>query len=315
MFRYLFLLIICISFAKQASASSDSLFFSTLSIRDGLPSNIINSIAQDKNDFIWIGTSNGLCRYDGHRFITFKREGSNSLPANEISSLLIDGDFIWVGTWKGLCKINTLTFEVVPIDMKGNNIIRTLCKGDENNIWAGTTTGLIKYSKDGLIEYNTSNSNISHNVIRAILPDKFGNLWVGTYDKVNKLPKGQNSFVQVDLKRNYKPELKNNLICDIKPVVGNDSLIWVGTETGLCQVNVFSGSYHQYNEKNVKLSNEVVKNIYTDNKGNLWLGTDFGLNILSLKDFSNKIVFHNPQLPYSIANNVIWQIMEDTGGV
>ena len=316
MFRYLFLTIICIAlFSKPASASSDSLFFSTLSIRDGLPSNIINSIAQDKNDFIWIGTSNGLCRYDGHRFITFKKEGSNSLPANEISSLLIDGDFIWVGTWKGLCKINTLTFEVVPIDMKGNNIIRTLCKGTENVIWIGTTTGLIKYSKGGLTEYNISNSNISHNTIRAIHPDKYGNLWVGTYDKVNKLPKGENSFVQIDLKRNYKHELKNNLICDIKPVAGNDSLIWVGTETGLCQVNVFSGSYRQYNEKNVKLSNEVVKNIYTDDKGNLWLGTDFGLNILTLKNFSNKIVFHNPQLPYSIANNVIWQIMEDTGGV
>jgi len=104
MFRYLFLLIICISFAKQASASSDSLFFSTLSIRDGLPSNIINSIAQDKNDFIWIGTSNGLCRYDGHRFITFKREGSNSLPANEISSLLIDGDFIGLEPGKDCVK-------------------------------------------------------------------------------------------------------------------------------------------------------------------------------------------------------------------
>jgi len=316
MSRYLFLSIIFISLiSNRSEAASDSLFFSTLSIRDGLPSNIINSIAQDKNDFIWIGTSNGLCRYDGHRFITFKREGSNSLPANEISSLLIDGDFIWVGTWKGLCKINTLTFEVVPIDLKGNNIIRTLCKGYENNIWIGTTTGLIKYSKNGLIEYNTANSNISHNTIRAIHTDKFGNLWVGTYDKVNKLPKGQNSFVQIDLKRNYKPELKNNLICDIKPFFGNDSLIWVGTETGLCQVNVFSGNYHQYNEKNIKLSNEVVKNIYTDDKGNLWLGTDFGLNILTLKNFSNKIIFHNPQLPYSIANNVIWQIMEDSGGV
>ncbi len=209
MFRSLFITTICIAlFPKPSSASSDSLFFSTLSIRDGLPSNIINSIAQDKNDFIWIGTSNGLCRYDGHRFITFKREGSNSLPANEISSLLIDGDFIWVGTWKGLCKINTLTFEVVPIDVKGNNIIRALCKGNENSIWVGTTTGLIKYSKHGLTEYNTSNSNISHNTIRAILTDKYGNLWVGTYDKVNKLPKGQNSFVQIDLKRNYKPELK-----------------------------------------------------------------------------------------------------------
>ncbi len=314
MLRHLYLSVICITLISNRTVAADSLYFSTLSIRDGLPSNIISAIAQDKNDFIWIGTSNGLCRYDGHRFITFKREGSNSLPANEISALLIDGDFIWVGTWKGLCKVNTLTFEVVPVDMKGNNVIRALCKkGDD--IWVGTTNGLIKYSKDGLIEYNTSNSNISHNTIRAIHPDKYGNLWVGTYDKVNKLPKEKNSFIQIDLKGDYKPELKNNLITDIKPNLSNDSLIWIGTETGLCELNVFSGRHRSYNERNARLSNEVVKNIYTDHEGNLWLGTDFGLNIFAPKNFSNRVVFHNPQLPYSIGNNVIWQIMEDSGGV
>ena len=301
--------------SSRSTATPDSLFFSTLSIRDGLPSNIISAIAQDKNDFIWIGTANGVSRYDGYRFITFKKEGSNSLPANEISALLIDGDFIWVGTWKGLCKINTITFEVIPIEIKGNNVIRTLCKGAEDIIWIGTANGLIKYSKNGMVEYNTANSNISHNTIRAIYTDHFGNLWVGTYDKINKLPKGQNSFIQFDLKKNYKPELKNNLICDIKPLAGNDSLIWVGTETGLCKVNVFTGDYLHFNEKEIKLSNEVVKNIYADNNGNLWLGTDFGLNIFSLKDHSTQALFYNPQIPYSIGNNVIWQIMEDAGGV
>jgi signal transduction histidine kinase/ligand-binding sensor domain-containing protein/DNA-binding response OmpR family regulator len=316
MFRFpLLLAIFILLISNNRAAAADSLFFSTLSIRDGLPSNIISAIAQDKNDFIWIGTTNGVCRYDGHHFNIFKKEGSKSLPANEISSLLIDGDFIWVGTWKGLCKINTLTFEVIPVDTNGNNIIRALCKDQDNTVWIGTTTGLIRYTRESLREYNTANSNISHNTIRSIYPDKHGNLWVGTYDKLNKLPRGQNSFVLIDLKGNYKPELKNNLITDIKPCLSTDSLIWVGTETGLCEVNVFSGHYRSYNEKNAKLSNEVIKNIYTDDEGKLWLATDFGLNIFSPKTFANKVVFYNPQLPYSISNNVIWQIMEDSGGV
>jgi ligand-binding sensor domain-containing protein len=94
-------------------AFADSPFFSTLSMRDGLPSNIISWVAQDKNNFMWIGTSNGLCRYDGYRFITLKKgEATNTLSANEVSSLLVVGDYLWVGTWKGLCKINTTTFEV-----------------------------------------------------------------------------------------------------------------------------------------------------------------------------------------------------------
>jgi signal transduction histidine kinase/ligand-binding sensor domain-containing protein/DNA-binding response OmpR family regulator len=295
--------------------ATDSPFFSTLSIRDGLPSNIVSAITQDGKGFIWIGTGNGLCRYDGHRFITFKKEGANSLPANEISSLLIDGDYVWVGTWKGLCKINILTFEITPIEMGRNNVIRTLYKDPENTIWIGTATGLIKYSTERLIEYNSANSKLSHSTIRSILTDKYGNVWVGTYDKLNKLPKGQSEFVVIDLKGDYKPSLKNNLICDIKPSSFSDSLIWVGTETGLCLVNIFSGKYKHYNEKNAQFSNEVIKYIYTDDDDNLWLGTDFGLNIFNPKTNSVKTLFHNPQLPYSICNNVSWQIMEDTGGV
>lgn len=294
--------------------ATDIPFFSTLSTRDGLPSNIISAIAQDNNDFIWIGTANGVCRYDGHHFITFKKEGSANLPANEISSLLVDGDFLWVGTWKGLCRINTRTFEIIPVDLGKNNVIRTLYKKRDGVIWIGTSTGLIRYSSEGLREYNTSNSGLSHNTIRSVFEDAFGNLWVGTYDKLNKLPASGDMFVIYNVKGTYKPALKNNLICDIKPAY-SDSLIWVGTETGLVLFNIITGSYRQYTEKNAGFSNEVIKNIYTDDDGNLWLGTDFGLNVFNPRHVTSTPLFHNPQLPYSIANNVVWDIKEDKGGI
>ena len=220
------LLLIAFFFLLHGAAfAADSLFFSTLSIRDGLPTNIISAITQDKNDFIWVGTANGLVRYDGYHFITFKKGEPHSLPANEISSLLMDGDYIWVGTWKGLCKINTLTFKIEPIDLGKNNIIRTLYKDKSNNIWIGTATGLIRYGNGNQQEYTSQNSNLSHNTIRSIYEDNHGNLWVGTYDKLNKLAKGQNTFVVYDLKGSYKSTLKNNLICDIKPSRSGDSLL------------------------------------------------------------------------------------------
>lgn len=301
--------------SNTAAYGLDSLFFSTLSIRDGLPSNIISAIAQDENDFIWIGTANGLARYDGYNFLTFKKGEPRSLPANEISSLLVDGDDLWVGTWKGLCKINTVTFRIDPIDVGKNHVIRALYKDRSNTIWIGTASGLLRYTDGKQEEFNTQNSNLSHNTIRSIYEDAFGNLWVGTYDKLNKLAKGSNKFVSLDLKGAYKPSLKNNLICDIKPAHSSDSLLWIGTETGLCQLNIFTGSYSQYTEKNTSLSNEVIKNIYTDDNGTLWLGTDFGLNIFNPRLKTNSALFHNPQLSYSIGNNVIWQIAEDNGGV
>lgn len=306
-------------FLISALGFSGTPFFSTLSGKDGLPSNVIAAVAQTGNNFLWIGTANGLARYDGYHFKVFKKnESVQSLPSNQISCLMADGDFLWVGTWNGLCKINTRTFEIARIDLKANNVIRALYKDPrDHSYWIGTETGLIHYQagSNSFKIYNTKNSSISHNTVRTILQDKHGNLWIGTYDKLNKLIRGSELFVVIDLKKDYKPSLKNNLICDIKQAAHSDTLLWVGTETGLCQVNTVTGHFRHFSEKNVPFSNEVIKYIYTDDHGSLWLGTDFGLNVFDPETLSNTVHFHNPQISYSIANNVIWQIFEDSGGV
>jgi signal transduction histidine kinase/ligand-binding sensor domain-containing protein/DNA-binding response OmpR family regulator len=311
-----FLILVFVSLSSLPCVGQ-SYFFSSLRSTDGLPSNNINSIAQDKGDFIWIGTGNGLARFDGYRFQTFKREENpNSIPFNEISALLVDGDQLWVGTWRGLCKINTLTFEVTRIPLKGNSTVRCLYMDRDGIIWVGTASGLVRIDKKGEQKnYSREKNGLSHNTIRAIYQDKHKNLWVGTYDKLNKLPAGSDQFTTIDLKGTYKPELKNNLICDVKPSGEDDSSLWVGTETGFVLLNTNTLQFDVRRLSNSGLSNEVIKNIYTGEDGKLWLGTDFGLNIYDLKSNRNEAFFHNPQLDYSIANNIIWQIFEDNGGV
>jgi ligand-binding sensor domain-containing protein len=140
---------------------------------------------------------------------------------------------------------------------------------------------------------------------------------VGTYDKLNKLSFDGGLFEVFDVKGNYKPSLKNNLICgEIKPFSeSNDSLLWIGTETGLCLFNTATNKYELMGDQQVAFSNEVIKCIYISDNGNLWLGTDFGLNILDPIQKKNNSYFHHPQSPFSIANNAIWQIYEDRGGV
>lgn len=312
MFRLLFL--IGFLLLHDTATAAETPFFSTLSTRDGLPSNIISAVAQDSHHFIWVGTANGLCRYDGYRFTLFKKEVNSLLPANEISSLLIDGEFLWVGTWKGLCKINTVTFAITPIDLGKNSVIRTLYKDSRDKIWIGTASGLVSIDKGNLTEYNVRNSKLSHNMVRAIHEDSNGDLWIGTYDKLNKLSLKSNTITSFDLKGGYKPSLKNNLIMDIKSA-GADSLLWIGTETGLISFNIVTKTFNHYSERNAGFSNEVIKCIYPDDDGKLWLGTDFGLNIFDPITRQSHALFHNPQLPYSIGNNVIWQIIEDSGGV
>ncbi|MBX2915082.1 MAG: response regulator [Cyclobacteriaceae bacterium] len=290
-------------------------------MKDGLPSNIISGIAQDENDFIWIGTGNGLARFDGYQFKTFKKSsGSQTLTSNEISCLLQSGENIWIGTWNGLCKINTRTFVITRIASVGNQAIRTLAKGLHGDVWVGTENGLLQVNETSLTvakTYHTNNSGLSHNTIRSVYEDRDGNLWVGTYDKLNKLARGGGLFQTFDLKKDYKPALKNNLICgEIKPAQpGNDSLLWVGTETGLSLFNTRTNKFQRWSEQEVAFSNEVIKCLYLNESGQVWLGTDFGLNILDPVTKKVTSYFHNPQAPFSLANNAIWQIFEDRSGV
>lgn len=293
------------------SGQSTTTFFSNLSVRDGLPSNIIACIEQDPYDFIWIGTGSGLARYDGYQFQVFKKgESEQSIPSNELSTLLSDENYLWVGTWHGLCKLNLKTFEITRIDLGVEVAVRTLHKtGDE--LWVGTGSGLFKYtiSTDTFEKYTSTSHALSHNTIRTIYQDDQSNLWVGTYDGLNVLWKDETNFREVDLHRNEKTGPDNLLVLDIQPSANQ---LWVGTEIGLYSVDLTSRSAFLIK---ANFSNDVIKCIYEDENSNLWLGTDFGLNIYNPQTNTLDIKFHNPKLLYSIANNVIWQIFEDRAGV
>lgn len=298
-------------FTGSAFSQETTTFFSNLSVRDGLPSNIIACIEQDQYDFIWIGTGSGLARYDGYQFQIFKKNQSpKSLPSNELSTLLADGDFLWVGTWHGLCKLNLKTFEVTRIDLGEELAIRALSKSG-NNLWIGTGSGLYLYNMDQNTykRFSSEQHQLSHNTIRSLYQDHTGRLWVGTYDGLNVWDAQESRFETIDLKRTSTAGPDNLLVLDIKPV---DSHIWVGTEIGLYKVSIEDYSSVQIQEN---FSNDVVKCIYQDERSNLWLGTDFGLNIYDPSSGELDVQFHNPKLLYSIANNVIWQIFEDRAGV
>lgn len=308
-FSFLLFLLCIFSFARAKQTVS----FSNLTTRDGLSSNIANSIVQDKYGFMWIGTQEGLHRYDGFKMTVFQQTNSaRSVSSNNISTLLCDDDYIWIGTWDGLNKINIHTFEVHRINTGESGVIRALYKDSKEQIWIGTSEGLLVHNKTtgGFKHYNSSNSNLSHNTIRYFYQTSAGDMWIGTYDGLNRFRNGE--FTSYNLKGSYKPLLENNLIVYIKPFnAENDSLLWVGTETGLVRFNTFTGDYTLYNASNTRLSNEVVKCIYHQNDTILWLGTDFGLNIFNTRTLDVETHYHDPLIDHTIASNVIWEIFED----
>ncbi|MCW3805346.1 hybrid sensor histidine kinase/response regulator transcription factor [Plebeiibacterium marinum] len=299
-----------------ADNAGSSLYFTNLRQEEGLPSNVTNSIVQDNMGFIWIGTGNGLCRYDGYNTLIFQNDGTqHSIPTNNTSCLMLEGDTLWVGTWEGLSYINTKNFEVKRLNLGATNSIRCLYKTKDNKIWIGTSKGLLRYDKAlNKFEYfDTQNSNISHATIRCFYETPDSTLWIGTYDKLNSYKAGE--FASYNLKGDYKPFLKNNLILDISSYQNkNDSLLIIGTETGLSLFNIKTKKSTLYNIANTGMSNEVIKCI-ENVEGNIWLGTDFGMSVFNLNTKHIDNYFHNPIINHSIANNVIWNIFTDRDGV
>ena len=300
----------------SASESKPSFYFSNLRQEEGLPSNVTNSIVQDKTGFVWIGTGNGVCRYDGYNTMVFQSDGSpHSLPTNNTSCLLMDGDTLWVGTWEGLCYINTKSLEVNQLNLGTSNTIRCLYKTMDNKIWIGTAKGLIRFDKkDNKYEFfDSRNSNLSHSTIRCFFETPDSTLWIGTYDKLNSYKEGK--FSSYDLKGDYKPFLKNNLILDICAFnEANSSLLLVGTETGLAIFNPHTKTFSLYNNSNSNINNEVIKCIHRE-KDVIWMGTDFGLSLFNASTGKTTSYFHNPIVNHSIANNVIWDIYKDNNDV
>jgi len=293
--------------------------FERLDISDGLSSSRVYCINQDKYGFIWVGTIDGLNIYNGIDFKHFYPDpgDSNSLPGSVIEQVVFNGDTAFVATSSGLCMMDVVTKKCSQIDLGANARINTLHFEKISGIlWIGTASGLLKYniSTKDFREFNSTNSNISHDNVRSIYNDSEGALWIGTFDKLNKLAQNSTVFEHITLPRSNNKNINNNLILSIEPFEkDNDTLLWIGMQTGLVLYNRVEDKTVKILDERFGLTNSVIKDIFSSSIGELWLGTDFGLvNIYEgeLKD----IHFHDPYKRSSLVNSVVWDVFEDQSG-
>lgn len=322
---YCQLLVVCIMLLWPveelfAKSNKEQMLFKTIRVKDGLPSNEVFQTVQDSLGFIWLATNNGFVRYDGYKMEVFKKDVSKGvlLPNNQVPSIVnARNNRLWIGTYKGLISFNTQTGKSISIDLGGACEIRCLLNQNDSVIWAGSDQGLYRINAvdHTYKRFNTENSNLGSDIVRALYIDHNKQLWIGTFDGLNVLlPDGK--MTHFNLKGDYKPALKNNLILDIKPWSAiNDTMLWIGTETGLVSFNVKTGAYKTYNSTNTWMQNEVVKCIFSKTQDEVYVGTDYGF--YRINTLTNEIAsaFHNPYNHFSISSNVVWNCFEDNAGI
>jgi signal transduction histidine kinase/ligand-binding sensor domain-containing protein len=338
--RYLSIIILNFIFLFLFSESGVSgqpkrLRFVQLTPDDGLSSSIITCISQDFKGLVWIGTPDGLNRYDGLKFVLYKHNinDSTSLSDNVVQTLFEDHDKnLFVGTEHGLSLydrkkdrfLNYMSCKSSPL----NGIACTVAKiaeDDSGNFWLASDVGLIYFdrTKNTIIQYIHKDDNpesLSDNNVQSVLIDKKSRLWATTRRGLNLFLPEKGSFKHFKVARAFSKDLSNIVFRNITE--DRDGNIWIGSREGLFCL-AYKGEdkepyiihyQHDNNDKN-SLSIDLVNSLFIDDADNLWVGTENGG--INLYDRKNKKFWHyrkDDYDPQCINNESIESISEDKAG-
>lgn len=190
----IFLFIIISILSSDLQAQESNLKFERISLEDGLSQATTLCTLQDNKGYIWIGTQDGLNRFDGYTFTIFRHnpEDSTSLSNNYIRSIFQDRKgIIWIGTKGGLNIFDPKTqafshFQHDPNNMVSlsNNNVRSIIQDHQNSIWIGTDRGLNLFDPQtqtfSHFQHDPNNpSSLSNNLINSIFQDRQNRIWIG----------------------------------------------------------------------------------------------------------------------------------------
>lgn len=333
--KYIFcllLFIFCLNYnGNFVSAQPKDIAFDHISIDKGLSSTSIYALEQTEDGFLWIGTQNGLNRYDGYGFKVFNYiPGTKSTMSNNWVKALCKDKYgnLWVGTSSGLNRYNKNTEDFTTYfnhryrkNSLADNNIWTIFLDKEGILWIGTNNGLCKYDEknDQFLNYYTNSDTTQdlNSAINTIAEDNQGNLWVGTWGSgLFIFNKKTNRFT------NFVDPTRQNLAANLLVKVvkfDKKGLLWIGTQdNGLHCYDSTNRAYniYKYNSTNPSSINDnSVLSIKEDNKGNLWFGTySGGINLFDRKKNTFIRYQHDLFSPQSLQGEWITCFLEDTAG-
>jgi len=163
----------------NAPASLEDLVLRNWDTEAGLPQNTINTMIQTRDGYLWLGTQDGLARFDGLRFTTFGlHEG---LPSVQVTALYEDSDgTLWIGTGGGLCRMVHGEIDRLPrLPFLMGAIISSLAGDSAGSLWIGTRTGLYVVRGENAI-LNGAAMALRHTAINALVSGRDGAIWIAT---------------------------------------------------------------------------------------------------------------------------------------
>jgi ligand-binding sensor domain-containing protein/signal transduction histidine kinase len=320
----------------QDSMSGQKISFGKYSTENGLSNNRVFCMLQDRYGFLWFGTDDGLNRFDGYEFKVYRNDPLNiaSLSDNSIRSIFEDrSGYLWIGTKSGeLNRYNPVTdkFENWKVESVGlqENSITCIYQDNYGAIWLGTyKDGLYRFNPDKNSFEHWSNDPDAHNslsitYVTSILEDKDDELWISTYNGLNKFNRSDSNkpFERFYRDARNSNTLNDNLIWRMTLSSNYPEIIWLGTFNGLNKYNSDLKTFTTIplpDKKDLQfgysISSIVEDKLAEENI--LWLGTFGGLIRINLTTGYSERFISDDDDHHSIISNQIHDLYRDRSGV
>lgn len=327
LFLFLFFITGLSAYSQTVLNDNQKLKFKQYSLTEGLSQSSVLCILQDHKGFMWFGTRDGLNKFDGQKFITYRHnsQDTTSLSNSYIRSLIEDdqGD-LWVGTMNGLNKYIATEnrFERYKQADGENGIsndeIWDMVTTKDGALWLSTNSGLQQFDpklqKAVRVETPKDKLQNSNNQIRSLFISSDGNLWICNTSNIEVYDLKSQTFKSYHYPQDEVKEVNKNYA----PVIFEDhqNRVLLGYKNGLFVFDPMSASFksHYLNSKTDPTIKDEVRSINQDDLNNLWIGTYNGLFVIHE---NNERVFHyahDENDRTSLSHNSVYTVYEDAKG-
>jgi signal transduction histidine kinase/ligand-binding sensor domain-containing protein len=281
--RSLFLLAIGLCSPALASPLHKSLTQYSRAVwtqQQGLPQDTVHAIAQTTDGYLWLGTDEGLARFDGYEFVTFTKE-HDDLPGDSVTSLAAAKDgSLWIGTPDGLARYDGKHFrKFSQQDGLPDGEIESLLADHAGNLWMVVEGNVSRFDGSRFTTYR-SGREIPLNRVRALTEDRTGTVYATGYSGVVRFVDGGfQTVIGADVLRSDFP---------LGVRVDNSGTIWVLGTRGVIAYDA-QGRIRRYGQaQGLPNSFGLTGALEVDREGNVWVGTAAGVARLEREQFQTR---------------------------
>ncbi|HXB75591.1 MAG TPA: two-component regulator propeller domain-containing protein [Candidatus Acidoferrales bacterium] len=235
--------------------------------QDGLPQDTIRAIAQTTDGYLWLGTDEGLARFDGYEFVSFSK-ANGDLPGNSITALAATADgSLWIGTSNGLAQYRDHRFHTFTVKQGlPDNAITALYSDHAGTLWLVAGLYLSRYQNGQFTNYRPQ-AEIPLSSVRAVSEDRHHDLWVAGFSRVVKMS-GGGKFVTM-----MEPDALQGMVV-LSMISDRGGNLWIGGNQGIIE-RTADGGIRKYTQRD-GLPDLSVRALWQDREGNIWAGTNNG---------------------------------------